>query len=69
MPAKVGPLRAEDGARFRAAIDETSDGPQATYLVALDVGNETLTETDIQLFGSREEARAWLDAEAARRGF
>jgi hypothetical protein len=62
-------LCAEDGAQFGATIQRTEDGPQASYLVTLDVGNTTKTERDLRQFANDAEARRWLDGEAARRGF
>jgi hypothetical protein len=63
-------LTREDGARFKATIQKTDDGPQASFIVICDVGNETLTETgDIQLFSDEDSAMAWLNRAASQRGF
>jgi hypothetical protein len=64
-----GPLLASDGARFEARIQATREGPQASFQVLCDVGNSTLSETDIQLCKDEEEARRWLHAAAVQRGF
>jgi hypothetical protein len=58
-------LKREDGARFEATIQDTEDGPQASFLLICDVGNETLTETDIQVFCDETAAMSWLDLEAS----
>lgn len=62
-------LKRVDGARFEATIQKTEKGSQASFLVICDAGNETLTETDIQLFADEETAMAWLDRAASQRGF
>lgn len=64
-----GPLKAEDGANFGAVIQKTDQGSQASFLVTLDVGNNTFTESDVQLFDTDADAEKWLDAQAAKRGF
>ena len=64
-----GPFLAADGARFSARIQNTVERPQASFLVACDVADAALTETDIQCFASDEDAVAWLDLHAAKRGF
>jgi hypothetical protein len=51
-------LKREDGARFEATIQTTSDGPQAAYVVGLQADDHTLTETDVQLFANKESAEA-----------
>jgi hypothetical protein len=62
-------LKREDGARFEATIQTTSDGPQAAYVVGLQADDHTLTETDVQLFANKESAEAWLNSAAILRGF
>jgi hypothetical protein len=42
-------LKREDGARFNATIQTTSDGHQAAYVVSLQAEDHTLTETDVRL--------------------
>lgn len=64
-------LTAEDGADFTAVLEATSEGPEASFTVTWEAEDEdrTSTESDQQHFGTEAEAIAWLDTEAARRGF
>jgi hypothetical protein len=64
-----GPLLAQDGAKLAAKIQYTSDGPQASYLITLDSGNNTYTQSDIRLFKDEAKALEWVEAEAMSRGF
>jgi hypothetical protein len=50
-------------------IQQTEDGPQASYLVVGDEGNLTKTQSDMRLFETEAAAMDWLNAEAERRGF
>jgi hypothetical protein len=61
-------LKREDGARFKATIQTTSDGPEA-YVVSLQADDHTLTETDVQQFADKESAQAWLNSATILRGF
>jgi hypothetical protein len=64
-------LTAEDGADFTALLEDTPEGPKAQFTVTWQAEDEnrTSTESDQRIFGTEAEAIAWLDAEAARRGF
>jgi hypothetical protein len=64
-------LRAEDGAEFIGRLKRTDDGPRASYLVTLEADENARPriESAEQIFGTEDEACAWLDSEAARRGF
>jgi hypothetical protein len=64
-------LRADDGAEFIGRLERTDDGPRASYLVTLEADENARpkVETAEQVFGIEAEAIAWLDEQAARRGF
>jgi hypothetical protein len=64
-------LTAEDGADFTASLEDTPEGPQARFTLTWQVEDEdhVLTETDHRTFSTEAEAIAWLDAQAAKRGF
>lgn len=64
-------LRAEDGAEFIGRLQRTDDGPRASYVVTLaaDENARPKVESAEQVFGIEAEALAWLDEQAARRGF
>ena len=65
-----GPLRPEDGARFRATIQPLERGCRAGFYLLLEVGGEIVTEQgDVQLFPNDAAALKWLHAQAAARGF
>src|SRR6202022_3740146 len=53
----------------KAAIARTPEGPQASYIVTLDLGVPPHTETDVHLFDTEGSAQAWLDSAAFLRGF
>ena len=64
-------LRADDGAEFIGRHQRTDDGPRASYLVTLEADENARpkVETAEQVFGIEAEAIAWLDEQAAVRGF
>jgi hypothetical protein len=64
-----GRLKAENGARFSGRIQKTDMGPQASFLVKLDMGGRIFTESDLQLCETEVEAENWLKGQAAIRGF
>ena len=64
-----GPLLAQDGAKLAAKIQYTRGGPEASYLITLDDGNNTYTQSDIRLFKDDAKALEWIKAEAMSRGF
>ena len=62
-------FRAENGARFNGVLQDTPEGPQASYTIEADAGNTTSVMSDIQLFDTEKNAMLWLDQAAGLRGF
>jgi hypothetical protein len=64
-------LSAADGAKFRALIEEMPDGQwRASGQVKLDMKSKIEDQTsDIEMFPSEEQARAWAETAARARGF
>ena len=63
------PLTAGNGASFEGTIQHTPAAAQARYLITLERGNGTLSETAIRVFGTEEEALSWINGMALARGF
>jgi len=62
-------LVAEDGASFGALIEKADGEARASYAVSLSVGSDCKVENGSKVFASEREAAAWIDHEAAARGF
>ena len=64
-------LTAEDGADFTAILADAPEGPSARFTLTWQAEDEdrVLTESDHRTFSTEAEAIAWLDSEAAKRGF
>lgn len=63
-------LKAEDGGEFHAQIERDGGGQVwASYSVMGAVGRQNMHQGDKRLFASEHDARAWLIAEADKRGF
>jgi hypothetical protein len=64
------PLREQDGAKFCATVVEADGQYRACYAAHRDHGSGiTQEEPQYRMFKREAEARAWVDQQAAARGF
>ena len=62
-------LLAADGATFSGLVEKIEGQARASYCVTLDLGGDGKVENGSKVFVSEMEATAWIDHEAATRGF
>jgi hypothetical protein len=62
-------LVAADGAIFSGLVEKVEDEARASYTVTLGNGGDCRVENSSRAFASEMEATAWIDQEAALRGF
>jgi hypothetical protein len=62
-------LKAEDGGKFHAQIERDGGQVWASYSIMGSIGTQPIHQGDKRLFASEHDARAWLTAEASKRGF